>query len=384
MRLSSSGQAEDAKASLGYNSQQKYEGAAAALQRLVDFNIEGGRLASRDGNATYDSSRAWILGVLAGALALGAALSLAIARSIGRPLRQAVDVADAVAAGDLTVDVPAGGVDETGQLLRSLETMTAGLGRLVVEVHAGSEQVASSSQEIALGTADLSRRTEEQAARLEEVASSMEQLSAAVHAIESSSSDAARLAGSASRQAGVGQAVVERVVETMRAIAESGDRIGEITRLINEIAFKTNILALNAAVEAARAGDAGRGFGVVAGEVRSLAQVSAQAAKDIKALIDESREKVVDGNALVAEAGVAMDEISHQAQSVSELIAQINGATTAQAADIASVRDAVVQLDRATQQNAALVEQSAAASESLGEQARQLVLALGAFRTRAR
>jgi len=382
MRLSNEGQAEDAKALLTYNSQKKYEGASVALRNLVDYNIDGAQGASSASDTTYAVARRWILAVLVGAVVLGALLSFAIARSIGKPLRAAVVVAGAVAQGDLTVDVPPGGADETGQLLRALQAMTASLEKLAGAVHQGSEQVATSSQEIALGNADLSQRTEQQAAKLQQVASSMAQLEGAVRAIDESALQAARLAGGASELAGKGRAVMGRVVDTMRDISTSSDRIGEITRLIDDIAFKTNILALNAAVEAARAGEAGRGFGVVAGEVRALSHSSAQAAKDIKALIEESKERVGLGSSLVGQAGSAMEEISAQVQSVSELIARISAATSTQTADIASVCEAVTGLDRATQQNAALVEESAAASESLKEQARHLVNAVAVFRTR--
>ena len=382
MRLSSAGQVEDAKAMLTYNSQKKYEGASAALRALVDRNIAGGRDAAAASEATFAAARRWILALLAGAIVLGGALSIVIARSIGRPLKAAVGVAGAVAAGDLTVRVPHGGRDETGQLLAALQAMTASLDKLVAEVRQGSEQVAMSAQEIALGNADLSQRTEQQAARLQQLASSTVQLRAAVLAIDESATRAARVADGVSGLATQGSAVMTRVVATMRSILSSSQRIGEITGVIDSIAFKTNILALNAAVEAARAGDAGRGFGVVAGEVRALAQVSAQAARDIKALIEESRERVGSGSTLVGEAGSAMDEILAQVRGVHGLIARISQATGTQTGDIAAVCDAIAQLDQSTQQNAALVEQSAAASESLREQSQQLVGAVSVFRTR--
>jgi methyl-accepting chemotaxis protein len=382
MRLSRSGETEDAKAMLTYNSQKKYEGAAAALRALVDRNIDGGREAAASSEATFAAARRWILALLAGAIVLGGALSWVIARSIGRPLKAAVGVAGAVAGGDLTVAVPRGGRDETGQLLAALQAMTASLDKLVAEVRQGSEQVAMSAQEIALGNTDLSQRTEQQAARLQQLASSTVQLRAAVQAIDESAARAAKVADGVSGLATTGSGVMARVVTTMRSILNSSQRIGEITGVIDTIAFKTNILALNAAVEAARAGDAGRGFGVVAGEVRALAQVSAQAARDIKALIDESQQRVDSGSTLVGEAGSAMDEILAQVRGVHGLIARISEATGAQSGDIAAVCDTIAQLDQATQQNAALVEQSAAASESLREQAQQLVGAVSVFRTR--
>lgn len=383
MRLSSAGETEDAKLLLRYNSQKKYDGAAAALRRLVDFNIAQGIEASRASERTYALAQRGIVAVLLGAVVLGAVLAAAITRSITRPLKQAVGVADAVARGDLTVQVDDGGGDETGRLLQALRAMTRSLSTVVAEVHQGSEQVATSSQQIAVGNADLSQRTEHQAARLQQVASSMAQLDTAVRAIDESASNAAKLALGASELAGQGSAVMGRVIETMEQISRSSNTIGEITSLIDNIAFRTNILALNAAVEAARAGEMGRGFGVVAGEVRALAHSSAQAAREIKSLIEQSKERVSAGSLLVGEAGSAMEEISAQVHHVNELITKISGATNAQTTDISSVCKAVEQLDRSTQQNASLVEQSAAASESLKEQAGHLLDAVSVFRTGA-
>jgi methyl-accepting chemotaxis protein len=381
IRLSAADETEDAKMLLRYNSQKKYDGAAVALRRLVDFNIAQGQQASRQSDATYRAARRWIVALVLGAVALGAALAYLITRSITRPLRAAVGVADAVSRGDLSVQVEVRGTDETARLLTALQTMTRSLSSLVGEVHQGSEQVAASSQQIAVGNADLSQRTEQQAARLQQVASSMVQLDTAVRAIDESAGHAAKLALGASELAGQGSQVMGRVVETMQQIAASSSTIGEITSVIDNIAFRTNILALNAAVEAARAGEMGRGFGVVAGEVRALAHSSAQAAREIKALIDQSKERVSAGSVLVGEAGGAIDEIVGQVQGVNELITKISTATSAQATGISSVCKAVEQLDRSTQQNAALVEQSAAASESLKEQAGHLLDAVSVFRT---
>jgi methyl-accepting chemotaxis protein len=384
LRMSTAGETEDARALLTYNSQKKYEGASQALRRLVDFNIAGGKAAGALAQATQETARRSIVMALLLSLALGASLSLVIARSIGKPLRQAVEVAGAVAQGDLTADIEARGSDETAMLLFALRAMTASLSQLVVDVHQSSGQVAHGAKEIAMGNFDLSQRTEAQAAKLQQVAATMRQLESAVHAIDGSVHDAARVASGTNELARRGSEVMQRMVDTMHRVSASSERISEITGLIDSIAFKTNILALNAAVEAARAGDAGRGFGVVASEVRALAHSSAQAARDIKGLIEQSRETVEAGNSLAAQAGVAIGEISAHVQQVNSLVAGIGNATNTQSAGISQVCNAIVELDQATQQNAALVEQSAAASESLTGQAKHLVEAVTVFRVAER
>lgn len=380
LRLSRANEIEDARALLLYNSQKKYEQAASALNKLVEFNIDGGNAASGAAESSYRSALAWIVAALGCAIVLGAVLAWTITRSITVPIRQSVQIAEAVARGDLASEVAVHGADETAQLLNALGRMNQGLAVVVAGVRDSSNRIALSSREIAEGGMDLSHRTEEQAANLQQLVASVEHINSAVQTNAAAAQEAARLASLASAAAGRGSQVMRDVVGTMAEITQASNRIGNITGLIDGIAFQSNILALNAAVEAARAGDAGRGFGVVAGEVRVLAQRSAEAAKDIRRLIEQSVLKVEAGSSRVSDAGNAIVEIASQVDSVNGLINEISTSTTDQTANIAVVHEAIVELDRATQQNAALVEESAAASETLSEYAQSLVDAVAVFK----
>jgi len=303
-----------------------------------------------------------------------------LTRSIATPIRDAVTQARAIAGGDLSqvLRVHSGG--EAGELERALADMQASLRRLVGEVRSSTDSITTASAEIATGNQDLSARTEQTASNLQQAASSMEQLTGTVKQSADSARQANQLASSAAEVAARGGAVVSQVVSTMDEINASSKKISDIIGVIDGIAFQTNILALNAAVEAARAGEQGRGFAVVAGEVRSLAQRSAQAAKEIKALIGASVEKVDSGSRLVADAGHTMKEIVGSVQRVSDIIGEITASSSEQSDGIGSVNGAVTQLDQMTQQNSALVEESAAAAESLKDQARVLADAVAVFR----
>ncbi len=316
-------------------------------------------------------------------LLLGSAAAWWLARSITQPIGRAVAVAEAVAAGDLTARIDSDTNDETGRLLTALGAMTDSLGRVVRSVRQGSEGIATGSSQIASGTADLSQRTEEQAANLQQTAASMEQLAVTVKHSADAARQASDLANKATATATQGGEVVGQVVGTMQDITEASRKIGDIIGVIDGIAFQTNILALNAAVEAARAGEHGRGFAVVASEVRALAHRSASSAREIKALIQGSVEKVEAGSQLVDAAGRTMQDIVEQVRRASEVFAEISAATAEQTKGISQVNDAVIQLDQVTQQNAALVEESAAASDSLSRQAAQLVEAVRVFRLEA-
>ncbi|MFO1325780.1 MAG: methyl-accepting chemotaxis protein [Rubrivivax sp.] len=325
--------------------------------------------------------RVLLAGLGALTLLVGAVLAFVIAGSVTRPVDQALAVARAVAAGDLS---PRGerpqGDDELAGLLRALDDMRARLGELVSQVRTGVSSVGSASQEIASGNADLSQRTEQTASNLQQTASSIVQLTGAVKQSADAASQANQLATSAASVAQRGGEVVSQVVSTMEEINASSRKISDIIGTIDGIAFQTNILALNAAVEAARAGEQGRGFAVVAAEVRSLAQRSASAAREIKALIGASVERVEAGSKLVSDAGGTMSEIVASVQRVSDIIAEISAATHEQSQGIGQVNASVSQLDQMTQQNAALVEESAAAAQSLRDQASRLTDVVSSFR----
>ncbi|SNT25314.1 methyl-accepting chemotaxis protein [Noviherbaspirillum humi] len=313
-------------------------------------------------------------------LAFGITFAFLIARSISRPLGEAVAVARKVADGDLRADIAVTSKDETGQLMEALRDMNLSLMRIVAEVRGGTEAITTATAEISSGTMDLSSRTEQQASSLEETASSMEELTSTVKQNADNARQANTLAVSASEVATRGGTVVSQVVQTMGSINDASKKIVDIISVIDGIAFQTNILALNAAVEAARAGEQGRGFAVVAGEVRSLAQRSAAAAKEIKALIDDSVEKVETGSKLVGEAGSTMDEVVSSVRRVTDIMAEIMAASEEQSAGIEQVNHAITQMDQVTQQNAALVEQAAAAADAMREQAGHLTHAVGVFK----
>ncbi|WP_432240784.1 methyl-accepting chemotaxis protein [Herbaspirillum robiniae] len=332
---------------------------AAALQTLTAATLIGGGLI---------------------AIALAVMLALWLSRNITRPLAQAIALARKVADGDLSTRIVVASKDETGQLIGALKDMNDGLVRIVTGVRQGTDTIATASSEISSGNLELSARTEEQAASLEQTASSMEELTSTVQQNTTNAREADRMAQEATDVAGTGGAVVNSAVQTMEAINESSRRIVDIIGVIDGIAFQTNILALNAAVEAARAGEQGRGFAVVASEVRSLAQRSASAAKEIKQLIGDSVEKVQSGSRLVNEAGQTMSKVVDSVRRVGHMIGDISMASDEQRAGIEQVNQAVVQMDQVTQQNAALVEEAAAASQSLLEQAQKLAQMVGVFR----
>ena len=332
---------------------------------------------------TVEAARLELITLLVGAAVLSALtlwIMWTIARTTTASVGAALQLAESVAAGDLSSKTPAAGRDEIGQLLRALGTMNDSLGHVVSGVRQNAEGVATASAQIAQGNNDLSARTEEQASALEETAASMEQLSSTVRQNADNARQANQLALSASSVAVKGGEVVGQVVTTMNGINASSKKIADIIAVIDGIAFQTNILALNAAVEAARAGEQGRGFAVVASEVRSLAGRSADAAKEIKGLICASVERVEQGTALVDQAGATMTEVVSSIKRLTDIMGEISAASTEQSAGVAQVGEAVAQMDQATQQNAALVEQSAAAAESLKGQAQQLVQAVAVFK----
>ncbi|HRG06076.1 MAG TPA: methyl-accepting chemotaxis protein [Acidovorax defluvii] len=336
---------------------------------------------ARQGVDTLAATMSGLIGVaLVLALAVLIPLTTLSVRSITRSLAQARDLAERIAGGDLSRDTQALNHDEVGQLVTAMGRMQQSLRGLVRQVQDAAGNISTASSEIATGNHDLSQRTEQTAANLEEAASSMEMLTSTVQQSAQASRQASDFASSAAEVAARGGAVVSQVVSTMDQITTSSRKIADITGVIDSIAFQTNILALNAAVEAARAGEQGRGFAVVASEVRSLAQRSAGAAKEIKELIGSSVERVEDGSRLVSQAGQTMTEIVGSVRRVSGIIHEITASAAEQSDNIGHISQSVTQLDQMTQQNAALVEQSTAASESLREQALQLTRAVSQFK----
>ncbi|MFH7109747.1 methyl-accepting chemotaxis protein [Achromobacter xylosoxidans] len=359
------------------------------LDGLQDRVIEISRIQSAEMvDAGADSQRvidnAGMLNLILSGLAivLGGLFAWRVSKSITAPLAQAVSVAETVARGDLGQPIHAVTRDETGRLLRALHDMQDKLAGAVRTIRAGSETISSAAGQIAAGNTDLSSRTEEQAASLEETAASMEELASTVKQNADNARQANQLAASASEVAQRGGAVVSAVVSTMGDISASSRKISEIVSVIDGIAFQTNILALNAAVEAARAGEQGKGFAVVAGEVRSLAQRSAQAAREVKTLIEASASKVAEGAGQAENAGTTMQEVVASVKRVTDIMGEIAAASQEQASGIEQVNRAVSQMDEVTQQNAALVEEAAAAAGSMQDQAHALVRAVGVFRLR--
>jgi methyl-accepting chemotaxis protein len=304
-----------------------------------------------------------------------------IARVISKPLRHAVEVANAVAGGDLGRTIDVRSRDEVGRLLDALKAMKEELTEVVTEIHTSSDGVSTAARQISAGNSDLSQRTQEQASALEETASSMEEMTSTVKANADNARQANQLAAGARDQAEKGGVVVSQAASAMGEINASSRKIADIISVIDEIAFQTNLLALNAAVEAARAGEQGRGFAVVASEVRNLAQRSATAAKEIKDLIHDSVEKVKMGTNFVDESGRALTEIVASVKKVTDIVAEIAAASAEQSAGIEQVNKAVMQMDEVTQQNAALVEEAAAASKSMEEQAGHMVELVSYFKT---
>jgi methyl-accepting chemotaxis protein len=357
-----------------------FNDALNAIQEDVELNLEGAKKSNAEAADTYRSALRISIAVVLAALIAGICLALIIARSVTQPIEQAVRVATTVAAGDLSSQIQVQGKDEAAQLLRALGGMNASLAKIVGQVRSSSDSIATGSAQIATGNHDLSQRTEEQASNLQQTAASMEQIASTVKNNADTAGQASKMAAQAAEAASLGGGKVGLVVSTMQDIAASSRKIADIIGVIDGIAFQTNILALNAAVEAARAGEQGRGFAVVASEVRTLAGRSADAAKEIKSLISASVEKVEVGTHQVNEAGASMDAIVSQVQQVSHLISEISAATAEQSTGIGQVGNAVMQLDQVTQQNAALVEQSAAAADSLKHQAATLAGVVSVFR----
>jgi methyl-accepting chemotaxis protein len=351
-----------------------------ALGEMVDFESQAMQEEVARSKAEFASTTLLLLAVAGAAMALGIVAAWRVTRSVVVPVHQTMQVLECVRDGDLTVEAHSLGRDEMSRMGQVLGETVHALRTSMSRVRESAESVATASAQIAQGNHDLSARTEQQASNLEQTAASMEEMTGSVRNNAQAAEQANQLAAAASEVALKGGTVVSQVVATMGEIQGSSRKIADIINVIDGIAFQTNILALNAAVEAARAGEQGRGFAVVAGEVRLLAQRSAEAAKQIKALITDSVEKVDTGGLLVQEAGSTMEEIVAQVRRMGELIGVITTATHEQTDGIGQVNQAVGLLDQMTQQNAALVEESAAAAESLKQQAQRMAEAVAAFK----
>jgi len=378
--LAGEAQSQHARELAAGRSASLYQQLSEAIAKDVKLNRDGGKQSGQEAAKIYANAVRVNIGVAVVTILIGLALAIQVTVSIVRPLAKAVEVTREIAGGDLTVSVSDPGRDEPAELLRAMGQMVEQLAAVVSQVRDCSESIAAGSSEIASGSADLSQRTEQQAANLEQTAASMEQMNATVRQNADTTQTASQLAQAASSVAERGGALVGQVIATMGDISTSSQKIADIIGTIDGIAFQTNILALNAAVEAARAGEQGRGFAVVAGEVRALAQRSAQAAREIKTLIGQSVDNVDAGSRLVGEAGETMTEIVSQVKRVADLITEIGAATQEQTTGIGQVSEAIAQLDRVTQQNAALVEQAAAAADSLRGQAQRMHEVVGVFK----
>jgi methyl-accepting chemotaxis protein len=380
IKLIGTGQTEEAANLLLGDLQSVQHEYAAAVDDII--SIERDLMSESASKATRAVASVKAVTWFSGCMALLAAVLVGawIIRSITGPINQAVAVSRAVSSGDLSIQFNASGNNETAQLLLSLKEMQSNLANVVSNVRENSQTVAEASVQIAQGNSDLSRRTDRQATSLEQTAASMKQLDTTVKENADNAKQANVLARKASAVAVKGGDVVGQVVETMRSIDASSKKVVDIITVIDEIAFQTNILALNAAVEAARAGEQGRGFAVVAAEVRSLAGRSAEAAKQIKDLINANVNRVSQGSALVDQAGATMSEVVTAIQRMTQLMSEISDASIEQSAGVRQIGEAIEQLDRSTQENAALVQEGAAAAESLKSQAHQLVQTVAIFK----
>lgn len=382
-KLSSAGDADAAAALVSGKGLQAFSAVSAQLDKMVEFNRHGGEEAGRLADQAYGTAKWAIWTCLALVVLVGLGLAMTVANMMSKPLEDAATVLKAIAEGDLTQRVQTNRKDEIGDMQTALAQMVSSLAETVNMVRVGADSVATASSQIAQGNTDLSARTESQASSLQETAAAVEEMAGTVRTNADNARQANQLASAASEVASRGGEVVSQVVDTMNGIQSSSQKISDIIGVIDGIAFQTNILALNAAVEAARAGEQGRGFAVVAGEVRSLAQRSAQAAREIKTLISDSVEKVNAGSVLVSTAGSTMQDVVTQVRKVTDLVGEIAHASTEQSQGIGQINQAVAQLDQSTQQNAALVEESMAAAESLRSQAAKLADAVTVFKTHA-
>ena len=374
------GEVDKARTLITVKEESLYGPAQDSLDKLTELQIRVAKEEYDGAQARFTRAIVVVLSTIAISAGIAIVMGWSIMRSITRSIRNAEATTDAIAGGDLTSQIKTDGKDEIANLLKRLSAMQDSLVGVVSAVRQSSESVSTASAEIAQGNQDLSNRTESQASALQQTAASMEELGSTVRQNADNARQANQLAAQASTVAAQGGEVVSQVVATMKGINDSSKKIADIITVIDGIAFQTNILALNAAVEAARAGEQGLGFAVVAGEVRGLAHRSAEAAKEIKSLITDSVERVEHGTLLVDKAGTTMNQIVTSIRRVTDIMGEISAASTEQSSGVAQVGEAVTQMDHATQQNAAMVEQMAAAAGSLRGQAQKLVNAVSVFK----
>ena len=375
-----SGDQKEAIANLKGEAANKFKASIDAINTLVDVKMKVAQNKYDEANKIYADSRVQLTGIIIGGVVIGLFIGWAVARMIASGLSQVNAIAQKAANGDLSDRVHLQSKDELGMMGQAFNSMLDGIAKVVSQVRMASENISSASTQISTGTQDLSQRTSEQASSLEETSSAMEEMTATVKQNADNAKQANQLGIAARDVAEQGGTVVARAVTSMDEINKSSKKIADIITVIDEIAFQTNLLALNAAVEAARAGEHGRGFAVVASEVRNLAQRSATAAKEIKSLINESVQKVSDGSELVNQSGKTLEEIVSSVKRVTDILAEISAASQEQATGIDQVNKAIMQMDEVTQQNAALVEESAAASEGMQQQSAELLQTVGFFK----
>jgi methyl-accepting chemotaxis protein-1 (serine sensor receptor) len=375
------GKMDEAKKLVANQVRPLYGPVGEGVNALIKLQIDVAKQEYEEGVSRYNTLRAVAIGAIVFGLVIAGVMGWLLIQAIMRPLNAAVTLATRVANGELDGSVHIERDDELGKLMQALKNMTENLSKIVTEVRNAADTVGSAAKQISAGNNDLSQRTQEQASALEETASSMEEMTSTTKQSADNARQANQLAAGTRDQASQGGQVVSDAVQAMSEINTSSKKIADIIGVIDEIAFQTNLLALNAAVEAARAGEQGRGFAVVASEVRNLAQRSATAAKEIKGLINDSVEKVHSGSKLVDASGETLNEIVDSVKKVSDIVAEIAAASQEQSSGIEQVNKAIMQMDEVTQQNAALVEEAAAASKSMEDQALKMVELMSFFRT---